>query len=173
MSSLTNREIETTNLTPEDYKPYGELIEADESLVFSLANMGTAKRFNHLCAMQNLRQDKANLNLCVFRCSPFSAKTLELKLLEKHQHSSQAFIPMSKTGKYLAVVCLGASQPDLSTLKAFLVEGPRGISYYPGVWHYPMTALESALDFACLVYEDGSDDDCQLADLEAPVSVRL
>ncbi|MFX5718669.1 ureidoglycolate lyase, partial [Acinetobacter baumannii] len=76
-------------------------------LPFKPANMGTAKRFNHLCKLENLRSDKAKLNLCVFRCTPLQALPLELKLLEKHQYSTQVFMPMANNAKYLAVVCLG------------------------------------------------------------------
>ena len=83
-------------------------------------------------------------------------------MLEKHPGSTQAFVPMS-TGRYLVIVAeaLGdQNAPDLSTLRAFLVEGARGIAYHPGTWHHPMIALEQPLDFTCLVYEDGSSGDC-------------
>ncbi|MBX9689250.1 MAG: ureidoglycolate lyase [Candidatus Obscuribacterales bacterium] len=165
--------IKAVGLSKAAYQDYGRLIRADESEPFKAANMGTAKRFNHLCELENLRSDKAKLNLCIFRCSPLREKHLELRLLEKHQHSSQVFMPMARDGKYLAVVCLGSEKPDLTTLKAFIVEGAVGVSYFPGVWHYPMTALENQLDFSCLVYENESPDDCQIEYLEQPVIIEL
>ncbi len=165
--------ISAIPLSREAYEPYGNVIAADETQPYKFANMGTAKRFNHLCKVENLRSDKAKLNLCVFRCSPLQSLPLELKLLEKHQQSTQVFMPMAKDCKYLAIVCLGGDSPDLSTLRAFLVEGAQGVSYYPGVWHYPMTALFSAIDFSCLVFEDESKEDCLISNLAKPILVEL
>lgn len=160
-------------LTREAYRAYGDIIAAFDDVPYRPANMNTAKRFNHLCDLQNLRSADAKLNVCVFRCSAWMEPVLELKLLEKHQYSSQAFIPMDREARYLAVVCLGEETPDLSTLCAFVVEGPYGVSYRPGVWHYPMTALNRSIDFSCLVFENESKDDCQIFALTPPVLIEL
>ena len=165
--------IQAVALTEAAYEPYGKLLRADEAKPHKPANMGTAKRYNHLCNLENLRGDKANLNLCVFRCSPLTSAELELTLLEKHQLSSQVFIPMAEKSRYLAIVCLGKEEPDLSSLKAFIVDGPQGISYYPGVWHYPMTALGSSIDFACLVYENESESDCTVRNFDETIIVEI
>lgn len=156
-------------ISREAYEPYGSLIAADEALPFKFANMKTAKRFNHLADVVNLRPESATLNLCVFRCSPLEKLPFEIKLLERHQYSTQVFMPISSDARYLVIVSLGSDKPDLSTLKAFEVFNPQGISYKPGVWHYPMTALVNQIDFACLVHEDGSNDDCEVVTLEQPV----
>ncbi len=174
MSSGENAtQIKAVPLTRTAYEPYGQVVAADENLPFRPANMGTAKRFNHLCKVENLRTAEAKLNLCVFRCNPLPALPLEMKLLEKHQLSTQVFMPMSMGSKYLAIVCLGGDKPDLNTLAAFVVEGAAGISYYPGVWHYPMTALQAAIDFSCIVYEDGTADDCIVEALDNPIHIYI
>lgn len=152
------------------YEPYGNAIGAYEGASFVLANMGRAKRYNFLSDIINLRPDTAKLNLCLFRCSVIKLP-LEVELLEKHQFSTQVFLPMSKTSKYLAIVCLGKNEPDLSTLRAFVVEGAQGISYHPGVWHYPMAALEEEMDFACLVWEDQTREDCEIFRLPQIITV--
>ena len=169
--SLTR--LRAVPLTEEAYEPYGKVIAASDRNPWRPANMGTSKRFNHLCEVDNLRQGVAKLNVCIFQCSPLAQLPLEMKLLEKHEHSTQAFIPIDKTSRYLAIVCLGGDKPDLSTLCAFVVEGPCGISYYPGVWHYPMTALDAQTDFTCLVYEDGTKDDCTVVQLERPMLIEV
>lgn len=165
--------LKATPLTHEDYAAYGNVVAASEHMSYRPANMNTAKRFNHLCDLENLRPDKAKLNLCVFRCSAWMEPSLEIKLLEKHKYSTQVFLPMDKTASYLAIVCLGDDGPDLRTLKAFIVDGPQGVSYKPGVWHYPMTAIKQGIDFSCLVFEDGSKDDCQIHNLIQPVRIEL
>ena len=37
--------------------------------------------------------------------------------------------------------------------------------FYVGVWHHPMIALDAPIDFTCLVWEDGSEGDCEVAPL--------
>lgn len=165
--------IKTEPLSEESYSKYGNVIAASDSKPWRPANMGTSKRFNHLCKLENLRPDVAKLNVCIFRCSALRTIPLEMRLLEKHQHSTQVFLPMDKNARYLAIVCLGAERPDLNTLKAFIVTGAQGISYFPAVWHYPMTALESEIDFTCLVYEDDTKEDCTVVQLENALLIEL
>ena len=66
--------------------------------------------------------------------------------------------------RYIALVALGGDRPDLSTLAAFVAEGPQGISYAPGVWHHPMLTLDSETDFVVFVHEDGAAEDCVVVD---------
>lgn len=165
--------ITAIRLTREAYKPYGAVIGADDELPWKPANMGTSRRFNHLADVENLRADKAKLNLCVFSTTPLKSPSLEMKLLEKHAHSTQVFLPMHARGRYLVIVCGGGDEPDLTTLGVFVAEGAQGISYYPGVWHYPMTSIGEPIDFACLVYEDGTRDDCTVHQLGEPVQVEF
>lgn len=161
--------IQPRPLSREAYKVYGTVIGADESLPYKPANMGTAKRFNFLADVENRRQE-ARLNMCVFRVSA-ARLPLSISLLEKHQHSTQIFLPMNASASYLAIVCLGAEQPDLQTLSAFIVTGPQGVSYYPGIWHYPITALDQPIDFACLVHENETAGDCDVHTFAQPITV--
>ncbi|HEY9682166.1 MAG TPA: ureidoglycolate lyase [Drouetiella sp.] len=158
-------------ITRAAYEPYGSLIAADDALPYKYANMRTAKRFDFLAEIANLRTDKAKLNLCVFSCSPLAKPSLQMKLLEKHQFSTQVFLPMTNNARFLVVVCLGEDEPDLSTLMCFEAGNGQGISYKPGVWHYPMTAIGESIDFACLVCEDGSRDDCTIHSFESAIEI--
>lgn len=47
-------------------------------------------------------------------------------------------------------------------MKAFVASGNQGITYHPGIWHHPMVTLDVLTDFTCIVYENGTDGDCQL-----------
>jgi ureidoglycolate lyase len=147
-------------LTPDAYAPYGHVImAAPRGEPGKPANQGTARRFDHLAPLVDLRPGRAPLNVCVFRSTPWPAAPFAVKLLEKHAASTQIFVPMNAR-RYLALVALGDDRPDLSTLAAFVASGAQGISYHPGVWHHPMIALDAEIDFACFVHEDGSGDDC-------------
>jgi ureidoglycolate lyase len=164
--------IRAQKLTRETYAPYGQVIEADQALPFKPANFGRAKRYNFLADAKNLRPDSASINVCVFHCSAWTEPQIEVKLLERHEFSTQIFVPM-QSGRYITIVAQGGDTPDEKTIAAFVMDGPQGISYYPGTWHYPMTVLDHPLDMFCLVYEDGTNGDCQVKNLLQPVVIQL
>ncbi len=147
-------------LTADVYSPYGAVIMASpRGEPGRPVNQGTARRWDNLASLENLRPGSAALNISVFRCEPRPTGAIPVALLEKHPASTQIFLPMT-AARYLVIVALGGSDPDLATLSAFVASGAQGISYSPGVWHHPMIALDAEVDFACLVWEDGSDEDC-------------
>ena len=107
-----------------------------------------------------LKNPPATENVCVFRVQP-SSLPFSVKLLERHQFSSQMFIPMTnQKASYLVVVALNdpaTDKPDLSTIKAFLATSTQAFNYRPNIWHHPMIGLESVIDFVCIVYERRAD----------------
>lgn len=160
-------------LTAAAYALYGHVLMASpEGQPGKEANQGTARRYDHLCPIVDHRPGKAALNVSVFRCAPRAIAPFRVTLLEKHPASTQVFIPMNAQ-RYLVLVALGGDRPDLATLKAFLATGTQGVSYLPGVWHHPMIALDTTIDYTCLVWEDGSADDCTVVQLGAHEQVDL
>lgn len=152
-------------LTPATYAPYGKVLMASpRGEAGAVANLGTALRFDDVVGVENRRDPSTcPLKVKVFRSRPVPFERRKLALLEKHPHSTQLFIPMNAS-RYIALVALGGERPDLSTLAAFVAEGPQGISYGPGVWHHPMLTLDSETDFVVFVHEDGTPDDCVVVD---------
>lgn len=154
------RVITAERITDEGFAPFGRVIKAEGA--HHDANQGTAHRFDRIADVANLRPQSATLNLAVFRCSPQKADPFDVRLLEKHPESTQVFIPMA-TSRYLVIVAeevKDSEAPDLSTVRAFIVGGSKGVAYLPGCWHHPIIALDERLDFTCLVWEDGSASDC-------------
>jgi ureidoglycolate lyase len=146
-------------LTAEAYAPFGDVIAAaPRGEAGKAANYGTARRFDHLATLENLRP-AAKLNVSVFRSSARTDFPFRVAILEKHPGSTQAFVPMNAR-RYLVVVALGDETPDLATLRVFEAASDQGISYRPGVWHHPLFNLDKEADFTCLVYEDGTAGDC-------------
>ncbi|PCI35864.1 MAG: ureidoglycolate hydrolase [Elusimicrobia bacterium] len=162
--------IELFQIKTEAYQPYGDLLSAAGAGVF--ANEGNADKFVDQAELCNLREN-AQPKLSVFRCAPKTENPLPIKFLERHEHSTQVFIPMGGAKRFLAVVALGGDAPDLSTLKAFWVGPAQGISYRPGVWHAPMTVLDVPTDMACFVYEDGTAADCEMFELKTPLFLDI
>jgi ureidoglycolate lyase len=89
-------------------------------------------------------------------------------MLERHQHGSQTFVPLTGARCRL-LVALGQDQPDLRTLQCFDVTGQQGFTLHKGTWHHPLMALDNG---AFLVLERrGLSVDCEIHSL--PLSVRL
>jgi ureidoglycolate lyase len=162
-------------LTAQAYRDYGDVISARDDITPTSANLGTAQRYNHLTKLQNLRPG-ATANLCVFRCQPMvqaGERHFDVGLLERHAQSTQAFIPMHAAGGYLVVVSRGGERPEPATLQAFVASPTQGITYHPGIWHHPLVVLSRPADFACLVWEDGSDDDCEVVRLDRALRIEI
>ncbi|GAA5955056.1 hypothetical protein JCM8115_005608 [Rhodotorula mucilaginosa] len=169
---------------------------APKEIKIKTVNFGTARKFNHLAPVEYVPPPAGRfttadgspipageINFCVFRCEPQNSKQLSaadgtgkrqwnVEVLERHEFSSQAFVPMGGTsaqggeGQYLVLVALPGSdgQPDLSTLRAFTATHQQGISYRPNVWHAPLISLGADKhDFACVVHETGVPEiDCEI-----------
>ena len=146
-------------LTAEAFKPYGQVLNAP--------NNGTREDF--VASVQNERS-AARPNLALIGAKP-GHFPLEIKALERHAYSNQAFLPLD-VSDYLVVVCRddGNGKPDLATLRAFRAGGHSGINCNAGTWHYCMTTIGREGTFAMLVHEDGSGDDCHFVDV-APIMV--
>ncbi len=156
-------------ITAAAFAPFGELVTCGEGEGAS-ANFGTAARFDYTAALHNGRPH-ARANMVTVRCKPVSLP-LDVKLLERHPHSSQTFIPMM-CSRYL--VCVAPSGPDgnpiIEGLKAFIVRPGQAINYRAGVWHHPLVVLDAPAQFAMLVWEDGGKEDCEIFQLPEPVTV--
>ena len=172
---LARMDLAARPLTQSDYARYGNVLSSARGDVpVVAANLGTAQKRNRLAPLINQRPG-AEANLSVFRCRPVVERPIPLRLLEKHPHSTQLFVPMNAQ-RYLVVVAeaaAGDDVPDLTTLAAFVAEGAQAITYHPGIWHHPMIALDEAIDFVCLVFDDGTAGDCVEASGLVLPSVRL
>ncbi|MCU0654785.1 MAG: ureidoglycolate lyase [Polyangiaceae bacterium] len=149
-------------LTREAYAPFGDLIDGPPpGNPGRLVNQGFVRRHDFASPLSNLRPH-AELNFAFFRCKPRPPEGFVVDQLERHPDSTQLFLPLGPA-RYLVVVALGGERPDLSSLAAFVAASPQGVSYHPGIWHLPLVAFDQVTDFACLVYEDSSARDCEVA----------
>ena len=137
-------------LTQERFEPFGQVLDLP-------ANPGRADYSKHL---ENRR---AEARVC-FRTSMTAASTLPIKTttMERHAHSSQAFVPV-EGGQYVVMVAPNGPDggPDMTAARAFLAESDQGINYKASVWHHPMTVLERAATFTTVMWlaDDGEDEE--------------
>ncbi|KAI0374057.1 allantoicase [Pilatotrama ljubarskyi] len=182
-------------LTPEAFAPFGKVVQAyaDVNAVpdprntrVTGANQGTATKFHKLALLESSYPagSGATAGLSVYRCKPIDVKPggeWEVKLLERHPCTNQAFIPMGggigladaleEPGTtYLVIVAKNGAddKPDLGTMRAFVASAGQGIVYDTGIWHHPMAVLHKTMDFTCVETQIGNGDklDCEVVDLD-------
>ena len=136
--------------------------------------MDTPRAFERVyfdAALDNNRAD-AQPSLSLWRLKPLGAKILDVKVLERHEFSSQTFLPL-EVQRYLIIVAPPGNEPDQSRLRAFVARGDQGITYGAGVWHHGMTVLDGPAAFAVFMWRDGSAGDEQFFDIEPAVRLQL
>jgi ureidoglycolate lyase len=125
------------------FKPFGEVIAADDAARHYPINEGSTERYHDLAAVDVAEQGGRTL-VNIFRAQP-RALPFEVRMLERHPLGSQAFVPLSRL-PYLVVVA-PAGEPNPAQLRAFIVRDGSGVNYARGVWHHPLLALQAESDF--------------------------
>ena len=121
--------------------------------------------------LQNSRPS-ARVRLSMTTVEP-KALPLAAVQMERHVHSSQAFVPVDCASYLVLVAPHGADEmPDLGKLRAFRVPGDTGINYRADTWHHPLSALERTGRFAVLTFVDGTAADEQFVDLPHEVVIE-
>ncbi|KAF9793362.1 allantoicase [Thelephora terrestris] len=193
----SGREVKTLRalpLLPEIFAAFGQVIQGYDlsavprDLRVTGANQGSAHKFHKISLLESSypKNVQATTGLSVYRCQPIDAKSggyWDIKVLERHLHTNQAFIPMcsgspSERGQglketatgYLVVVAQNGKddRPDLGTMRAFIASSAQGIVYNTGIWHHPMAVLEKPMDLTCVETQigDGGKLDCEIVNLD-------
>ena len=165
------RTVVAEPLTGEAFAPFGQVVAVKNS-GGQAANQGNATRFDFAANLENGRAH-ARPNLCAFEATP-QALPLTVKLLERHPHSSQAFLPMV-VQEYLVCVAPNAEDggPDLSGLRAFVAKAGQGVNYNKAQWHHPIVALDQPAELAMLAWEDGTPRDCEERPLARTLTIEV
>jgi allantoicase len=157
----TIRSIPALPLTSEAFAPFGQVLQAYSSAdaaprntKVTIGNQGTALKFHKLSLIDSAYPPNsgATAGLSVSRSQPIRAQLggeWDIKLLERHKHNNQAFIPMAggnvvEGGEslteharfYLVIVAKNAENdiPDLESMRAFLASAGQGVVYNAGTW---------------------------------------
>jgi ureidoglycolate lyase len=164
---MTASTLQVRPLEAAAFARFGWLIEGDGRRSRSI-NAGTSERMEMTGVLQ-LDAHGGQPCLAVFRAH---AQALEgpWRTLERHRLGSQSFVPLAGA-RCVVLVALGNDRPDPSTLAAFLVDGRRGYTLHPGVWHHALIALDDG-DFV-VIERAGPREDCEIAHLTTPVRLAL
>lgn len=150
-------------LTAEAFAGFGEVIEPPP-------------QFGRRYASEALANGRAAArpSLSIASMPPLDATALTAVKMERHEFSSQSFIPLDVSRYVVLVAPHGeVGRPDVSRLKAFVARGDQGITYGMNVWHHPMTVLDRPGRFAIAMWLDGSRGDEEFVDLPHPVTIVI
>ena len=127
-------------LTKEAFAPFGDVIDVPKE----------AGRTYYEDALGNLRPNaKASLSM-TFRL-PTQDRPLKSETMERHEFSSQSFVPVD-VGRWLIVVAPFAAC-------AFIANGQQGVTYKPDTWHHGLTTLDKPGRFAVFMWRAGTKDE--------------
>lgn len=157
-------------LTAAEFSPYGEIVSTASARAVFKVNDGRAERFAHLAVQHSLTPGMKQ-ELSLYRLTP-TTLPLNVSYFERHPLTTQLFYPLC-AARYLVLVCPSAANgtPDAAQAKAWVAEPGVGINYHPGVWHYPLVALDDGGDFLMLMAEGAGAQDCEIAPV--PISLRV
>jgi ureidoglycolate lyase len=140
------REVFARPLSSEAFAPYGDVVEAP-------AQPGRAYFES---SIGNLRP-AAEPKLWMLTKLPAAPLPLEFRALERHQFSSQSFVPI-EIGRWLVVVAPHDAQrgPARDRVEAFLALPTQGVSYRPNVWHGALTVFDKPARLCVFMWLDGT-----------------
>ena len=147
-------------LTPEAFAPFGDVIEPPaEGVRISLTDT--------LRAIDGAAQARLSFSTA----KPWSLP-LKATEMERHNRSSQCFVPMD-VGRWVVLVAPDrGGKPDSAALRAFLVRGDQAVNYHLGAWHHPLRTLDHPGRFAVLMWTTGNKaNDEEWSTLPEPVEV--
>ena len=152
------------------FAPFGEVLAFDCSNARTV-NDGFAQR-SDLAARFDSAGFESAPKVAIFRAR-HQALPASIGFVERHPHSTQAFMPLAPAG-FLVVVTSEAPDggPDLANARAFLGREGQGVNYRRGLWHAPITAIEADSDFLMLSWERNLPDDTIVQRLASPFLIR-
>lgn len=154
-------------LTAEVFAPYGDVIQCSATAERREINYGHTERFHNLAAL-DLAQDGGVPLVSIFRTRPIELP-IQIKVMERHPLSSQAFYPLNNR-PYLVVVA-GRGDFNVENLRAFIAAGDQGVNYHRGVWHHFSLSLGETSDFL-VIDRGGPEKNCDEVFIDSP-DVRI
>ncbi len=156
-------------LTEEAFAPFGDVLhpggeEPDQDL-------GIYRYWDKIAALE-FSGDPTELGYLRVLRRPF-----EFERMERHRKASQTFIPLSRSTCIFALAPAGqlidGERPDPDSIRAFILDGTRGVNLHVGTWHWSIFPVTESADYIMVVRRDTIVDDLEIVDLEAPVELRL
>jgi ureidoglycolate lyase len=148
--------VRATALTAEAFRPFGDVIET-EGHAPRWINGDTCRRFDDL-ARVDVAEAGGRPLISVFEAMPRELP-LQVRVLERHPLSSQAFVPLEMQ-PFLVVVADDQAAAAAGRLRAFVSSGRQGVNYHRLTWHHPLLALGRTCRFV-VIDRGGAGENCE------------
>lgn len=153
-------------LTRTAFAAFGDVIEANADAKNFAINDGFTHRYHNLARI-DVNDNNGHVLVNIFRSTPLE-QPIAIKMMERHPHGSQAFMPLGQN-PYLVVVA-PAGEFDISKLEVFIVKANQGVNYRKGTWHHFCLALSSDSDFL-VIDRGGIGDNCDAIKLDGSLVI--
>ena len=137
------RSLKLEPLTAEAFAPFGDVIDAPEAG----SRFGLSETLGGADGAEAPR-------LSFSHPQPWTLP-LTATEMERHNRSSQCFVPLD-VSRYVVVAAPDKDgKPDATQLRAFVARGDQAVNYHRGTWHHPSRALDRPARFATLMWSTG------------------
>jgi len=150
-------EIEVEPLTRDNFKPFGQVIEANERARTITINDGYATRYHDLAEI-DVSASAGRPLINIFRGRP-RPLPITIHMMERHPLGTQAFIPLHQE-PFIVVAAPAGADVGINELSAFMTNGRQGVNYARGVWHFPLLVLGNDEQDFLVVDRGGEGDNC-------------
>lgn len=130
-------------LTPEAFAPFGDVIDTHENAEHFTINYSYTERYHNL-ANVDVTHTGGKAGMSIFVSTPLPLP-LQIKLLERHPLSSQAFVPLDGHPYLVVVAPAGEFNPE--NIRIFIATPYQGVNYNAGTWHHFCLALKTKSRF--------------------------
>jgi ureidoglycolate lyase len=158
--------LRPTALTAEAFAAFGDVMQTEGRESFWI-NDATCRRFNDLATIDVAEAGGRPL-ISVFEAIP-RALPLQIRMLERHPLSSQAFFPLDAV-PFLVVVAEDGLGDPAGRLRAYWSSGIQGVNYRRNTWHHPLIALHRTSRFL-VVDRGGPGKNCEEVAVDSVVHV--
>jgi len=132
-----------TEVSTADFQPYGQIMGLEEK-----APLEDFAHLSYWTKNVDLDPDNEKLDLGLLLCKRTEAP---IRKMERHKMTSEIFIPL--TGQTIFVMAPADNSkemPDLTRIRAFLLDGTLGVALHKGNWHWPPVPLRKTARFVLL-----------------------
>ncbi|MFM0501788.1 ureidoglycolate lyase [Paraburkholderia caffeinilytica] len=140
---MSSQTLELMPLTHEAFASFGNVIEYDGRDFFHI-NDKMVERYHDLAKVDTQEAGGRTL-ISWLRARPNTFPS-RVRFVERHQLSSQAFIPLDDN-PFVVVVAPRGDTVNVGDLRAFITNGRQGVNYHRGVWHHVLLVPKQAMQF--------------------------
>jgi ureidoglycolate lyase len=152
---MSSQTLELMPLTHAAFAPFGDVVEYEGRDFFHI-NDKMVERYHDLAKVDTHEAGGRTLiSWLLAKPNTFPSK---VKFVERHQLSSQAFIPLGDN-PFVVVVAPRGDTVKVGDLRAFITNGRQGVNYHRGVWHHILLVPKQAMQFI-VVDRGGPEKNC-------------